>query len=290
MKALSVKLVAVSVLAQWLAACEQPAPTALPAALPAIALSFNSVDGDPAQLARIEGWEGGAFVLKPGEGKRDGFCFFQGGIFFTNQVTVVRSPSGNWTLSCRFENLAPIAAQETSTGWLCSIIGAPMAQTHHSSWVRTPSGTAQLNCHFSGKPIEDAVISFGATTAPAQQGVFSAPLAELPGRQVTGESMSVGLACAPITADLTGKIAVIERGVCTFTLKVRNAMNAGAIAAVVYNSAAFGDQIIIMGGADRMAIPAVFVGRSTGLALVGASPTQVTITYCGRSASCRGEL
>ena len=238
---------------------------------------------------REDDWEGGAFVLNSGEGKPDAFCFFQG-TFCTNQVTLVRSPSGNWTLSCRFENLAPIAEQQTLLDWRCSIIGDPAAQTHQSSWVRVPSGSAQLECHFSDKPIEDAAVQFGGVAAAAQQAAFSLSLRDLPGQAISGESVNVGLGCGPIAADLTGKIAVAERGVCTFTAKVQNALNAGATGIIVYNSAAFGDQIIVMAGAVPVNLPAVFVGRSTGLALLAASPASVTITFCNRSASCRGEL
>lgn len=241
------------------------------------------------EQGREDGWEGGAVVFNSGEGKPDAFCFFQGNAFFTNQVTLVRSPSGNWTLSCRFENLAPIAEQETLTDWRCSIIGDPAAQTHQSSWVRVPSGSAHLECHFSDKPIEDAAVQFGGVAAAAQQAAFSLSLRELPGQAISGESVNVGLGCA-IAADLTGKIAVAERGVCTFTAKVQNALNAGATGIIVYNSAAFGDQIIVMGGTVPVNLPAVFVGRSTGLALLAASPAAVTVTFCNRSASCRGEL
>jgi hypothetical protein len=264
-----------------------------PASLAAAPVRLAAMQGDavdPLALAREEGWEGGAFVLNSGAGKPNGFCFYQGGAFVAQQVTVVRSPSGNWTLSCHFEGLAPIAEQETATGWLCSIIGAPMDQTHQSAWVRTPSGTARLTCQFSGKPIEDAAVRFDGVAAPAQQGAFSLPLGDIPGQQITGETAAAGLACTPIGSDLTGKIAIVERGVCAFSVKVQNAMNAGASAVIVYNSAPFGDQIIIMSGIGRIGIPAVFVGRSTGLALLAAAPSEVTITYCGRSASCRGAL
>jgi hypothetical protein len=260
------------------AACDTP--TAPPAA------PLSPVNGSASE--REEGWEGGAIVRNPGEGKPDATCFF-GGTFFTTQGVVSRQPSGNWTLSCTFTDLPPIAEQETLRDWRCSIIGDPTAVTHHSSWVRSPSGTAHLTCHFSDKPLEDAVVSFGDVTAAAQQALFSLPLGDVPGQSVTGETVGVGLACAPIAADLTGKIAVIERGVCTFVQKVQNAMDAGAIGAIVYNSAAFGDQVPVMGGVGSVGIPAVGVGRSTGLALLAASPTQVTITFCGRSASCRGE-
>ena len=49
-------------------------------------------------------------------------------------------------------------------------------------------------------------------------------------------------ACAPLATDLTGKIALISRGVCSFSQKIRNAQNAGAVAAVVANNIA-GDGI-----------------------------------------------
>jgi hypothetical protein len=120
--------------------------------------------------------------------------------------------------------------------------------------------------------------------------LFTQPLAELPGQQLTGQPVGAGLGCSPIAGSLTGQIAIIERGVCAFDVKVRNAMNAGAAGVIVYNSAAFGDQVIVMSGASTVGIPAVFVGRSTGLALLSMSPSQVTISSCGRSASCRGEM
>src|SRR5688572_33113281 len=102
-------------------ACSEPTTPGSPPAAGALAaaeLTFATV--------REEGWDGGAIVLNPGEGKPDGRCFFQG-TYFTMQTVVSRSPSGNWTLSCTFENLPEIAEQETLTGWLCSIIGDPSA-------------------------------------------------------------------------------------------------------------------------------------------------------------------
>ena len=46
---------------------------------------------------------------------------------------------------------------------------------------------------------------------------------------------------------LTGKIALIERGVCNFSEKVYNAQRGGAIAAIIYNNAANGDTVATMG-------------------------------------------
>ena len=64
--------------------------------------------------------------------------------------------------------------------------------------------------------------------------------------------------CSPITnvAAITGKIAMIDRGVCGFVVKVKNAQNAGATGVVILNLAAsvFGP----MGGEDAtITIPAV---------------------------------
>ncbi len=44
--------------------------------------------------------------------------------------------------------------------------------------------------------------------------------------------------CQAITTDLTGKIALIDRGICTFALKTKNATAAGAVAVVIMNNTA----------------------------------------------------
>jgi len=72
-------------------------------------------------------------------------------------------------------------------------------------------------------------------------------------------------ACGTISngASLAGNIAVIDRGNCNFTVKVKNAQNLGAIAAIVINNvsgAPFG-----MGGSDNsIVIPAVMISLADG--------------------------
>jgi extracellular elastinolytic metalloproteinase len=77
--------------------------------------------------------------------------------------------------------------------------------------------------------------------------------------------------CEAIT-NVSGKIALMDRGTCGFVVKVANAQAGGAIAAVVANN--LGDSIITMGGTDHsIRIGAVFIGKSDGAALRGlASP------------------
>ncbi|MCZ2396499.1 MAG: M36 family metallopeptidase [Chitinophagales bacterium] len=77
-------------------------------------------------------------------------------------------------------------------------------------------------------------------------------------------SGSTHLACGPpaIPAEINGKIAVIDRGSCAFTDKVKNAQNAGAIAVIVINT---DDTGIKMSGDDNsITIPAVAILNTDG--------------------------
>ncbi|MBK6948951.1 MAG: T9SS type A sorting domain-containing protein [Haliscomenobacter sp.] len=78
------------------------------------------------------------------------------------------------------------------------------------------------------------------------------------------------LGCGSISNDLTGKVALIDRGTCSFAEKVLNAQNKGAKAVVVINNAA-DTTLINMGPTDPFSkdvvIPSFFVTQSTGNAL-----------------------
>ncbi len=75
---------------------------------------------------------------------------------------------------------------------------------------------------------------------------------------------------------LTGKIALIDRGVCGFSVKVKNAQLAGARGAIVANNQ--GDGVMTMGGADTtITIPSVFVGQTTGAILRSVTGVSGTI-------------
>jgi extracellular elastinolytic metalloproteinase len=78
---------------------------------------------------------------------------------------------------------------------------------------------------------------------------------------------------------LTGKIAVLYRGVCGFSDKVKNAQLAGAIAAIVINNAA--GPPIVMGGTDNtVTIPAVMISQADGatlMAQIANGSVQVTL-------------
>jgi len=101
--------------------------------------------------------------------------------------------------------------------------------------------------------------------SPAQFG----PL--LNGTGVTGDVVLASTidGCSALPAgSLTGKIGLMERGGasgCTFALKVKNAQNAGAIAAIIYNNSTATNFPSSMGGTDAtITIPSVLITNDEG--------------------------
>jgi minor extracellular serine protease Vpr len=74
--------------------------------------------------------------------------------------------------------------------------------------------------------------------------------------------------CTTLTTDLTGKIGLINRGVCTFSTKIRNAQTAGASGALIVNSVA-GDPIAMGqdGTPGQPTIPAAMLSKTDGNAI-----------------------
>ena len=107
-----------------------------------------------------------------------------------------------------------------------------------------------------------------------------------PALTTTGITANVALTtpvdgCTAISENLYGKIALIQRGSCNFTVKVKNAQNNGAVAAIIYNaptSAYIGQ----MGGVDTtVAIPSILIENSEGQAIVNllaSTPVNVTLS------------
>jgi hypothetical protein len=94
-------------------------------------------------------------------------------------------------------------------------------------------------------------------------------------------------ACSPLTNDLTGMIALVDRGTCTFTVKVKNAQNAGAIAVLVADNAP-GAPPAGLGGNDPTIV--IFSGRIQqvdGNALKAALVTQNVNVTIARDTSIR---
>lgn len=141
--------------------------------------------------------------------------------------------------------------------------------------------------------IAEKVITVGASTNPhfvgitvttASLGTFGAALGafnnfgKVSGVTYTTTSPTNG--CSSITNNVAGEIALIARGACTFSTKIRNAQNAGATGVLVYNNVA-GDPTAMGsdGSPNQPIIPAVMISKNNGLAL--ASTTTGTVSIDG---------
>lgn len=77
--------------------------------------------------------------------------------------------------------------------------------------------------------------------------------------------LSVLDGCTPLpTGSLTGKIGLIERGTCAFTVKVKNAQDAGALAAIIYNTPTSGNVGGMSGTDATVTIPSVLISNLEG--------------------------
>lgn len=86
------------------------------------------------------------------------------------------------------------------------------------------------------------------------------------------------LLCDTTSTDFSGKFVLINRGVCEFSLKIFNAQEAGAIAAIMLN---FEDDFVAMAAgtmSDEVTIPAIIIPSSMGQPLVDGLANDVPIT------------
>jgi minor extracellular serine protease Vpr len=99
-----------------------------------------------------------------------------------------------------------------------------------------------------------------------------------PAAPVTGPIADAGLACDTLPAgSLTGKVALILRGTCTFEIKLNNAQRAGAIGGLVYATAAAPAPIGMNVGAATL--PAEMISHSNGQLLKEKEGIVVTLRF-----------
>jgi hypothetical protein len=87
--------------------------------------------------------------------------------------------------------------------------------------------------------------------------------------------------CDNITngADLMGKIALVDRGICTFVSKVQALQDAGAVAVIVINNQG-GGPFAMSGNTGNIAIPAVMISQGNGIGFKNAltsGPVNATL-------------
>jgi hypothetical protein len=151
--------------------------------------------------------------------------------------------------------------------------GVPSVLNFGSLEVRVTSPGA-----ISG-PVQFGTAAFGPSVAAAlvSNNVVAAVDAVDPGGTSTD-----GCTAFTNAAAVAGKIALIERGLCGFAVKARNATNAGAVAAIIYNNAA-NAAAAPPGMADDgingafVTIPTVSVRRTDGTDMVAAGTVTADI-------------
>jgi hypothetical protein len=90
---------------------------------------------------------------------------------------------------------------------------------------------------------------------------------------LTGDTRYLGLGCEPVPAAGGDVIAVVERGVCDFQVKLDNVQAAGYTGLIVFNrTAADGCETLVSMLASSETIPAIFVSRMDGFRLLGVEP------------------
>ncbi len=130
--------------------------------------------------------------------------------------------------------------------------------------------------HFVGAPV-----TAGGRTYGAASGDFATVTTDLtaPLGVVTGTTNGLSTACSALPAgSVAGEIAVISRGGCTFSTKIRNAQNAGAVVVLVANNVA-GDPTAMGsdGSPNQPTVPAYMVSVGTGQALKALDGQPATI-------------
>jgi subtilisin family serine protease len=125
------------------------------------------------------------------------------------------------------------------------------------------------NQHFVGQPF--TYPAGGGTTVGAAVGEFD----PLPADSFDlFDTHSNG--CTSVEPGASGKLAIIDRGTCTFSQKVANANAAGAVAVLIINNVA-GDPIAMArtAGFDDD-LPAVMISKDNGAALRAANPPDAS--------------
>jgi len=125
---------------------------------------------------------------------------------------------------------------------------------------------ASTNQHFVGQPL-----TFGGTTVGAAVGDFD-PLPT--GTYELFDTQSDG--CGSVSADAAGKVAIIDRGTCTFSQKVANAKQAGAVGVIIINNVAGDPTAMARTAGFDDDIPAVMIGLVEGAALRASGATTVS--------------
>ncbi len=146
---------------------------------------------------------------------------------------------------------------------------ASAVNTNNLTWDGNDT-RLQASTFLSHSP--EVVVPFGSGSLPANAAAFGAALTLggvlAPAVLVVDPTVPTSDGCeTPYTnaGAMAGKIVVIDRGVCTFVIKAKNAQNAGAIGCILVNNVA---GAFSPGGVDpTITLPVVAISQADGAAL-----------------------
>ena len=97
----------------------------------------------------------------------------------------------------------------------------------------------------------------------------------------TGTTTTTNDGCNPLApGSLTGAVALIRRGTCSFTIKATNAENAGAVGVVLYNNNPPNSGFITPSISAPVTIPVVFINETAGALIdAGLAAGPVTLAW-----------
>ncbi|MGH8946448.1 MAG: S8 family serine peptidase [Acidimicrobiia bacterium] len=137
---------------------------------------------------------------------------------------------------------------------------------------------AMTNGHFGGVPVDVGDVQYVA--AAGDFGPFGDPTGPAPlvwWENATGNDDTLACDAADDGSVIDGNIALIQRGACSFTTKVRNAENAGAVGVIVYNNVGGGPVSMAHDGTDpKPEIVAVMVSRDDGAEIIDTGLGEAT--------------
>src|SRR5947207_4157311 len=128
---------------------------------------------------------------------------------------------------------------------------------------------ASTNQHFVGQPF----------TYPAGVGTtIGAAVGEFPALPTASYNLfdTNSTSCTSVDPGASGKLAIVNRGTCTFSTKVRNAIAAGAVGVLVINNVAGDPTAMAKDGLGGDDLPAVMIGLNDGAALRASGETTAS--------------
>ncbi len=164
------------------------------------------------------------------------------------------------------------AGNDGSTGSITPTLGSVTSPADAPDAIAVAATT---NSHmFANNFIVSGLGNFESIfgTGPVPATTFSGPLSDV-------ASVGDPLACSAVPANsLTGTIALVQRGTCTFLVKVQNVEAAGAIGVTFINNAG-DDTLVVAGGLNGVTmIPSAFVGYDDGQTIRTFLKTNPTAT------------